>query len=126
MLNLLFATPAPRAWLFVDPGAIGAFSACWACCVARRLSERAPQGWFLGVQPGVTLARLDPAILLWAVGVAETSGAIGSAGGPLELGKAADNATRRLRPASCTCPPAVDSGRRRKPDLTVLSFRGAY
>ena len=107
VLNLLLAAPAPQAWLFLDPGAIGAFSACWACCVARRLSRRAPKGWLLGAQPGVTLARLDPAVLRWAVGIAQTT-AVGA------------NASRRRQPATpCTCLSAAGHGRA-EADLTVL------
>ena len=75
-VNLLLAPSAADAWLFIDPADLGAFSACWACCMARLLWRVPPSATVLGEQPGLSLARADAPLVGWALGlVAEASGA---------------------------------------------------
>ena len=66
-LNLLLQPSPPSTWLFLDPADLGAFSACWVCCMARLLWRERPAAHVLGSQPGVSLERLDPTLVTWAV-----------------------------------------------------------
>ena len=69
-LNLLLQPNPPAAWLFIDPADLGAFSACWTCCMARQLWRERPLAHVLGAQAGVSLARIEPSIVTWAATVA--------------------------------------------------------